>query len=102
MNKSYQVEVFLVVDFDVTGENHVSISGGRATHSFDKVGSLSASSPSEVLSKIEKTYGGKPYLFDNRLELQTSDSETLSFYVSEVEELNNSDLKSLFPKIEEN
>lgn len=90
-----------MIDFEALGDtSHKSISGGIATHSFDKIDSFKASDFSEVLNEIKKRYGCTPYLFDDRLEYQVNDSETLSFYLDEIKKVNEQDLKTHFPELE--
>lgn len=79
-----KVTVFQMIDFEALGEkHHVSISGGIATHSLNQVDCFEKETISLAMAAITERYG-KPFIFDDRLELQVSDSESYSFYLDEV------------------
>lgn len=93
-----------MIDYDLLEDkSHTSISGGVATHSLDKIDEFKAENHEEALKEIIKKYG-KPFIFDDRLELNISESESLGFYLTRYEEnqLENKELKNLFPYLEEN
>lgn len=80
-----RVQTFKITDFEILGDKtHRSISGGIATHSFEELDTFKVETIEEALKKIESTYGKLPYIFDDRLELQLNDSETLSFYLDRI------------------
>ncbi len=98
-----KVTVMQTIDFDVLNDkSHTSISGGIATHSFEKVAEIKAETYEQALKDITVNYG-TPFIFDDRLELQVNDSESLSFYLEEVivKPMNNSKLKKTFSNLEE-
>lgn len=104
MKNHIKVDVFLMVTYDhlPLEERPRSISGGRATHSFDMVDTFNALNIDEVLEKIKRRFDCTPYIFDDRLEFQLSDTETYSFYLTEYseQELDNPLLQRHFPNLE--
>jgi len=94
-----KITVMQMIDFAVTGEEHTSISGGRANHSFNQIGEFTATSYEQALKDIIVNYG-TPFIFDDRLELKVSDSETLSFYIEEIIEVGALKLNKKFPTLE--
>lgn len=88
--KYYKIDVFNMETYDHLPEEErpESISGGLATHSFENVSTIKASNPEEILEKVKLFIGkeNNPYIFDDRLEYQVNEYETLSFYITEVEE----------------
>lgn len=100
-----KIAVFRMIDYAIVGDtSHTSISGGIATHNFYEVGDHKVDSFDEVLPKIKDVYGCIPYIFDDRLEFQESDTSALSFYLTEITEipLDNDGLKITFPTLKEN
>jgi hypothetical protein len=98
-----RVTVYITADFDVIGDkSHRSISGGVATHSFDKIDEFTTDNYKQALEAIVSNYG-TPYIFDDRLELQLNESESLSFYIEEqtTKVLDNDSLKEIFPDLKE-
>ncbi len=80
-----RVQTFKTTDYEILGnKSHKSISGGIATHSFEELDTFKVETIDEALKEIESIYGEIPYIFDDRLELQLSDSETLSFYLDRI------------------
>jgi hypothetical protein len=102
MKKQIRIVVYQMIDLEVTGEKAVSISGGQATHSFNKLDEFTALSYGSALSAITFNYG-KPYIFDDRLEFQESESVSYSFFLQEIEstDVDNEALKKHFCTLEE-
>lgn len=99
---SLRITVFKMIDYETLNDKtHRSISGGIASHSFDKIDEFKCPDSETVLKKINEQYNLVPFIFDDRLELQLSDSESLSFYIEEILETDNAKLKSMFPNLEE-
>lgn len=102
MKTHFKVTVMEMIDYEAAGDtSHVSISGGIATHSFDKIGEFKCDNMADVVKQITINYG-TPFVFDDRLELQLSDNRTLSFYVERVTvtSIDNSKLVKTFPWLE--
>lgn len=99
-----KVSVFKMIDFLTLGdESHTSISGGVATHDYYQIDEFPVVNVREVLNEIKQRYNVTPYIFDDRLEHQLTESESLSFYIEEViiNKFDNYKLKEIFPMLEE-
>ncbi len=98
---SIKVTIFKMIDFDILGDtSHVSISGGVATHELREIKGFTADTIEEAMNSIIEQYG-TPFIFDDRLELNISESETLSFYFEKTESVEISEIKVMFPSLEE-
>ena len=57
----YQAEIFKFVDLENSRNEHISISGGKATHSTIHVDMLSDSDLSELINLVKKLYGNNEF-----------------------------------------
>lgn len=93
------VIVLQMIDYTALNDtSHKSISGGIASHSLNQINEFKASNLKDALRLIEKNYG-KPFIFEDRLELQVNDSETLSFYLEVITKVEHNDLLNEFKNV---
>lgn len=57
MKIHFKAEIYHSVDLTESKQTHVSISGGKATHSFNYIDSLKANTLDELKKLINKKYG---------------------------------------------
>lgn len=91
---TYKAEIFHSIDFTESKLNHVSISGGKATHSFNHVDTMEAKTLKELKRLVQKKYGefydfheDCAYISVEESEWQEVDChENYSVYVTKVSE----------------
>lgn len=71
----FQAQIFHTVDLDSSKLDHRSISGGRATHSFNHVMTLKASTLDELKAKIKSQFGKAYDTHENSMYLSIDESE---------------------------
>jgi len=71
----FKAEIMHMIDLDNSKLNHKSISGGRATHSFNHIMTLTDSTLEGLKSKIIAQFG-QPYdIYENKMYLSIDQSD---------------------------
>lgn len=71
----YKAEIYHSVDLENSKQSHVSISGGKATHSFNYITTLNATNLLDLKLKVMSQYG-KPYdTYENSMYLSIPESD---------------------------
>jgi hypothetical protein len=71
----YKAEIFHMIDLENSSLSHKSISGGRATHSFNQIETITSITLESLKTKITDNYGLPYDAQDNSLYLGISESE---------------------------
>lgn len=76
MSTKYKAEVFHYIDLLDSNENHVSISGGKATHFFNFLTDYTDSDLDSLVESIKRDYG-------EPMDINNEESSRLDFAISE-------------------
>lgn len=71
----FKAEIFHSVDLDNSKQSHVSISGGRATHSFNHVMDLEDATLEGLKAKIKAQFGEAYDTYENSMYIGIPESE---------------------------
>lgn len=71
----FKAEIYHLIDFDASKLDHKSISGGRATHSFNHCFTLTDSTLEDLKAKIKSQVGETYDTYENSMYIGIPESE---------------------------